>query len=212
MASQLNPRLLFFYRSISRAASGIVIAVGFLVLIGWLFDISALKSILPGLATMKANTALAFVFAGLSLWLAHTGHENQRVDLIAKVCAVLTVLIGLLTLSEYVFSQDLRIDQLLFKDPLTPENAHPGRMSPATALNLSLLGFALLILDRRQYRWPVELFGLAALLISVLVLIGYAYGVPSLYNFFPYSVVAIHTALTFSILCVGILFARPEQG
>src|SRR5688500_13212331 len=136
MASQLNPRLLFFYRSISRAASGIVIGVGILVLIGWLFDISALKSILPGLSTMKANTSLAFVLAGLSLWLAQTRHENQRVDLIAKGCATFVVLIGLFTLSEYIFRQDFGIDQLLGKDMLSPRSAYPGRMSPVTALNI----------------------------------------------------------------------------
>lgn len=212
MVNQLNSRLLSSYSHASRAAGGIVIAVGFLVLVGWLFDISALKSILPGLATMKANTALAFVLAGISLWLAHSKHENQWVDLAARVCAVLTVLIGLLTLTEYVIRRDFGIDQLLFRDTLTPENAYPGRMPPVTALNFSMLGFALLILDRHRYRWPVEVFGLAALLISVLALIGYAYGVPSLYHFFADSLIAIQTALAFSILCVGILFARPEQG
>lgn len=212
MAAQLNPRLLTSYRNASRVTSGVVFVVGFLVLAGWLFNIPALKSVIPGLATMKANTALAFALAGISLWLASTKHENEWMDRIAKLCAALTILIGMLTLSEYVFSQDFGIDQLLFRDTLTAENAYPGRMSPVTALNFSVLGFALFILDRRQYWWPVEVFGLAALLISVLALIGYAYGVPSLYHFFPYSSIAIHTAFAFSILCVGILFARPEQG
>ena len=212
MTSQLNPRLLSFYAQVSRVASGIVLAVGFLVLVGWLFNISQLKSVLPGLATMKANTALAFVLAGLSLSLDSIKRENQWVGFLAKGCATLAALIGLFTLSEYVFGRDLGIDQLLFKDTLTPEVAYPGRMSPVAALNLSVLGFALLILDREEYRWPVEVFGLGALLISMLALIGYAYGVPSLYDFFPYSSIAIHTALTFSILSLGILFARPEQG
>jgi PAS domain S-box-containing protein len=212
MASQLNPRLLIFYRHISRVASGIVIAVGLLVLVGWLFSISTLTSLLPGLATMKANTALAFVLAGLSLWLTHTKGKDQWIDLIAKGCATFAFLIGLLTLSEYVFGWDLGIDQWLFRDTLTPENAYPGRMSPVAALNLSMLGFALLILNRHQYPWPVDGFGLLVLLLSMLALIGYAYGVPSLYDFFPYSSIAIHTALTFLILCLGILFARPEHG
>src|SRR4030095_5001873 len=121
-------------------------------------------------------------------------------------------LIGLLTLSEYAFNQDFGIDQLLFKDVLTPDGAHPGRMSPVTALNLSLLGLSLLLRDRSQYQRFMEAFTITALIISVLALLGYAYGVPSLYQFFPYASVAIHTALTFAILCLGILFARPEQG
>lgn len=212
MTSQLNSRLLSSYRLASRVAGGIVLAVGFLVLLGWLLDIPAFKGLLPGLATMKANTALAFVLAGTSLWLAHGNRENQRLDRIARACATLTALIGLFTLSEYIFSQDLGIDQLLFKDVLTPENPHPGRMPPMAALNFFLLGLSLLLLDHQQYRRLVEAFSITALLISVLAFLGYAYGVSSLYHFFPYSSLAIHTTLAFLILCLGILFARPEQG
>jgi len=107
MAPPLNLRLLSFHRAASCAAGGIVAAVSFLVLAGWLFDILALKSILPDLATMKVNTALAFVLAGISLRLAATQGENQRSALIAKACATLIVLIGLLTLSKYIFNRNL---------------------------------------------------------------------------------------------------------
>ena len=70
MVDQLNVQLLSAYRSASRAASGVVILISLLVLAGWLFHIPALTSILPGLATMKANSALAFLLAGVSLGLA----------------------------------------------------------------------------------------------------------------------------------------------
>jgi hypothetical protein len=43
----------------------------------WPFGIPALKSIMPALATMKANTALAFVLAGFSLWQITQGHKEQ---------------------------------------------------------------------------------------------------------------------------------------
>src|ERR1051325_8501888 len=124
MVAQLNPRFLSFYRDISRVASGIVLVIGFLVLVGWLFDISALKSILPGLATMKANTALTFLLAGISLWLAQTKDENKWIDLIAKGFATFTILIGLLTLSEYVFHQNFGLDELLFRDTVTTGNGY----------------------------------------------------------------------------------------
>lgn len=89
MRHSVNSRLSSSYRHASQVASGIVVAVGFLVLLGWLFDIPALKSFLQGLATMNANIALAFVLAGFSLWLAHTRRENQWLELIAKACAPL---------------------------------------------------------------------------------------------------------------------------
>jgi PAS domain S-box-containing protein len=45
----------------------LVVALGMSVLIGWAFDIAALKSVFPGLATMKANTALGMVLCGVAL-------------------------------------------------------------------------------------------------------------------------------------------------
>src|SRR5688572_27516542 len=103
MTPPLNPRLVTSYRTAARAAAGFVLMIGILVLAGWLFNISTLKGILPGLATMKANTALAFVLAGISLWLAGTEPKNQKGELIARACATLVILTGLLTLSEYIF-------------------------------------------------------------------------------------------------------------
>ena len=44
-------------------------STGGLVLMGWLLDIPALKSVWTGPEPMKANAALAFVFAGGSLWM-----------------------------------------------------------------------------------------------------------------------------------------------
>jgi PAS domain S-box-containing protein len=49
-------------------------------------------------------------------------------------------------------------------------------------------------------------------LISILALIGYAYGVQSLYRVVPFSSMAVHTAFTFCVLSLGILFAQPERG
>jgi hypothetical protein len=51
------------------------IAVGATVLAGWLFDISILKTLLPGFVPMKANTALAFVLAGGSLLIPAVAYE-----------------------------------------------------------------------------------------------------------------------------------------
>ena len=44
---------------------GVITAImGIMVFAGWVWDVPALKSILPGFATMKANTSLGIALVG----------------------------------------------------------------------------------------------------------------------------------------------------
>jgi PAS domain S-box-containing protein len=199
---------------ISQAAALFSICVGSIVLIGWLFNIEFLKSASSGhLATMKANTALSFLLSGISLWLLQTGRTKGIVRLISSY---LVALIGLLTLSQYILGWNLDIDQLLFQDsPISAATSYPGRMGANTAFNCLLVGFALLLLGQNTYRsiWIAQGLTLLVALISIQALIGYAYGVTVFYRFSVYTTsMAWHTALTFSVLCGGLLFLRPDQG
>jgi hypothetical protein len=71
----LRPSMLCRTNFITQSASVIAIAVGFLVLIAWSFDITWLKNWMPGTVSMKANTALGFILAGISL-LSSTLHPS----------------------------------------------------------------------------------------------------------------------------------------
>jgi PAS domain S-box-containing protein len=53
---------------------------------------------------------------------------------------------------------------------------------------------------------------LAAVAISWLSLLGYAYGVASLYSLASSTPMALNTSMSFIVLCVGILLARPDWG
>ncbi len=206
-----------------RLASVGTVLVGTLVLAGWALDVQLLKSLDPGWVTMKANTAVAFVLVGLSLWLvtdrAREEHRNvgRRVG---QACALVAGLIGLLTLFEYGLGWNLGIDQLLFHDPATAvATSDPGRMAPATAFNFLLVGSALALLDvelRPTWRPAAFLVVIAALVCSV-DFVGYLYGESNLTSASPDTRVALtrmalHTSLTFLVLTAGIILARPERG
>jgi hypothetical protein len=141
----VNDRLIS--ERIARIASNIVILIGCLVLIGWQLDLSVLKSVVPGLVTMKANTAICFLLAGISLWLqSRPTYQVLRKALttrIAQGCTIILSMIACLTICEYLFWWNLGIDELLFSDSVALATSYPGRMGINTAVNFSLTGVAL---------------------------------------------------------------------
>ncbi len=203
------------FKSFSHVGSATVILFGSLALAGWILNIDTLKSILPGAVTMKANTAVGFLLAGISLWLALSDQTDRFVHRLGQAFAVGVVLIGLLTLIEYLSGWNLGIDQLLIKESVNAvATFSPGRMALNTAFNFLLLGLGLLFLDwetRGRHR-PAHYLIITASLISILGLLGYAYGVKELYGFLNYTKMAINTAVAFTILCFSMLYARPRAG
>ena len=202
---------------ILKAASTIAILVGCSVLLGWTLDVDVLKRILPGLVAMNPATAIAFILAGVSLLLMQPQNTASRLRRIAQGLAFAVALVGLIKFIGILSGWDVGIDQLLFREKLESEAAVtgiPNRMAPNTALNFFLLGLALLLLDRqtRRGRWPAQYLILATTMLSFLAIIGYAYGAKSFYGVASFIPMALHTALTFLVLSVGILCARADRG
>ena len=181
--------------------------MGILVLVGWALDVTSLKSILPGFATMKANTSLGITLLGGALCLTLYGGAAAWVG---KVAAALVVILGLVTLTEYVLSWDAGLDQLLFQDPDTLAIDYPGRPSHATAFNLMILGIGLLGADSRAHRCLTTVMALVASLVSWIALNGYVFGAQALYGVGLYSSIALHTAALFLLYGLGLLAAQPR--
>ena len=213
-----NRRVLRWFTQYARAAGAAAVVIGALALLGWLLDVGLLKGVLAGKATMKPNTAICFVLAGAALlWLGLAPGQQRVVSGTRRrwtlVAATLVAVIGLATLCEYLLGVNLGIDNLLFRNSLLA-TADSGRMAAATALNFSLLGGALLVLDERHRiaHLCAELSAMATLLVGLIALLGYIYGIESLYSFYAYNSMALHTALLFVLLGLGVLFSRPERG
>jgi PAS domain S-box-containing protein len=178
-------------------------ALGVMVLLGWAIDLDWLKSVLPGLPTMKANTALCFLLIGLALLLRH--RRGVRLACVAGLCAV----VGL-TLAEYAAGWNIGLDQFLFQDVQDTHTVYPGRMTPVTALSFAISGVSLLLFDVPRGRWPQQTLALATGLFGLTGLLGYLYDVKQLYQFAGVTSMALHTAAGFLVLAVGLLFARTD--
>jgi PAS domain S-box-containing protein len=131
--------------TVAGVTAGFVVAVGVLVLAGWTFNVPVLKG--PGgLIEMKANDAVGCVALGVSLLLTGDATSGWR-GRTARVLAAFTVVLGAMTIVEYLFGRNLGLDQLLFRDAHGVATVDPGRLAPQTAVIFVLLGVALLLLN-----------------------------------------------------------------
>lgn len=115
-------------RTLGLVAGALVFSSAAIVLtVGWGLDVLAVRKPLADFPTMKPNTALGMAALGLALALSRLGGP---IRLFSTVFAVLATLIGVVTLAEYSFGWDARIDELLFVDAATPLSRFPGRPAP----------------------------------------------------------------------------------
>jgi len=197
-----------------RFASLMASLVGILVLAGWALEVEILKRLVPILVAMNPVTATAFIFLSVSVWASHSENASKVAVTAARCSALVVLFIGTLKLCEITFGWFTGIDQILFRDKLSWDpTGMPNRMAPNTALNFVLLSVAM-IFPWRKHRGRFDL-STALILISIfgsfLPIIGYLYGTRSFYGIGQFIPMALHTAFTFLMLGVGLLFAQPER-
>ena len=207
-------RLLFLDRLV-RIGAALAAAVGIAALVGWVFGIPSLTSILPGFATMKVNTAGCFLMASTALWLLHTSAPDSRSVRLARGLAVLVATLGVVTAAQDLVGLEFGIDQLILTQAEPGAAAtHPGRMSLGSALAFLFVGISLLTLKASPTRRGAHVQWLVApaFTIALLALVGYIFGVVSLYHFGPFASMAPQTALALFILSIAIAAADPAHG
>ena len=189
---------------LASVAGWVLIGLALSVLSGWAFRIPVLMSVWPGLATMKPNTAVAFLLTGLALVRRHGRH-------LRLYCLAVT-LVGTLTLIEYVANLNFGIDELLFRDPYS--RIDPGRMSQITSVGFTVLGPALALMSSRSStaRMVSRWLGAVVGSLGFIAILGYSYDTQALYQVRPYSSVALHTAIGFVVAALGVQCANPSEG
>ncbi|HMD68056.1 MAG TPA: hypothetical protein VKF42_04190 [Chitinivibrionales bacterium] len=194
-----------------KVLSVIVTAAGLVVMAGWIFDIVLIKSVAPGLITMKFSTAFAFVLSGISLYFlarAREGEFEKAQVALSITSFVLALLMGLLFFSA-VFGVETGLESLYVKDPGDAGSVMPGIPSIPTIINFLLIAAAGLVVIIKPGQAFPELKAIGVLVggLGLLAAIGYVFGVPLLYYFIPgcNSAMALHTALLFAVLGTGLL-------
>lgn len=211
--SSMTARRIARCRSVTYFMNSFVIVLACLVLAGWLFNIPALLSLSPGFATMKVNTAICFILAGISAnqILQYSAKAQQTPSRWGQAGAALVLIISILTLLEYANGWNLGIDEAVMSDPYTAAMSFPGRMSVATAFCFLLVSCALMLLSIRRIR-SGQALALVTGCTALLAFVGYLYDVSSIYAVFVYSSMALHTIFAFLLLSLSALFIFPYHG
>ena len=202
------------FEQVPSIAGGAVVILGAFVLTGWALDLSIVTQASRGFP-MIPLTALCFVLAGGSLITAVRARRNATTEAIQQTLAALVGTIAVITLYEYARDTGTGIDLLLFGDKLVDMPwSPPGRIAINSAGTLLLFALALLSIphDRRQRDLRAQMFATPALLVPLVALLGYVFGVKGMYSLSQSSGMAVPTAIGHIVLGVGILFANRERG
>lgn len=214
MPLEPNIKIVSRLKTLSEIFSIIIVAGGLIIFLGWALDISIFKT--PGsyFSAVKTNTALCFIFLGLSLWFLQEKRLNKRNLIIGQILAFLAALIGLLTLIEYLFNINLFIDEMIFSEPWGAiQTTNPNRMANTTAIEFLLIGVTLLIIDRVIWhdKFPAQYLMVIPGSITLLIALGYVFNT-SLYNLQLGNIPSPYTTILFILLFFGVLFSRPNKG
>ncbi|MDB4872251.1 MAG: ATP-binding region ATPase domain protein [Gemmatimonadales bacterium] len=204
-----------FFERVPIVAGTIVALLGVLVFAGWAFNLPIITEWKPGGIPMIPLTALCFVLAGCSLVVAVRPNPTGTSEGIQQTLAALVATIAILTFYEYIRGSESGFDLLLFGNRVTQAGwSQPGRIAINSAGSLLLYSLALLFIphDRRKRDLRAQLFATPALLIALVAILGYVFGVRGMYAVSQSSGMALPTAIAHLILGVGIIFAVRDRG
>lgn len=192
--------------------SCVILLIGVLVLIGWSFDISILKSISFEFTSMKFNTAVCFVLCGIVLYSIS---RNDHITLIGKILSVLLIAIALTAIGEYIFDTSIGIDEMFIKDDQPVKGSmRPGRMSPISAFNFIFIGLSFLFLDKKiaSKYYPSHILINCVLFITLFTFYGFVFNSNESTSIGHYTSIGLYSIVAFLLVSFCFLILRSKNG
>ena len=209
-AGRHSPLIHVFERVPVIAGSAVAI-VGALVLLGRALDLPLRESGIQ----MHPITALCFLLAGGSLLVAVHSARTAKTEAVQQTLAAAVATIGILILYEYIRGGGPQLDLWPFGDQVRQAPTSPPSRIPINSVACLLL-YALALLsiphDQRKRDLRAQMFATPGLLIALIAVQGYVFGVPAMYAMSESFGMAISTAIAHLILGVGIILAVRDRG
>lgn len=210
-----NEDVVLNFLRLAKIGSIVTVLIGLFCLIGWQFDISFLIKSFPLTANMNPLSAIGFICNGISLFILlqqnnQKGQMKQILHYIALLLSSITVLFGLIMITTFLGITHVNLDQIFFTDKLAG-----NRISPNSSINHFFIGVALLFLQFHATKYFTRLSQLLTFLVAIIsmfAVIGYIYNALTLYKITYLAPMPLSSALTFTILCVSLLFTKSDHG
>ena len=187
------------------------VAGGVTSFLGWMLDVPRLTDWEGTGISIQPNTTIAATSAGVALLLLLAQGRSRA----AAVAAGLVAIIGIATWFQYLSGVSLGIDTLFMFDRTWGRVGvlFPGRMGPLGATCWTIVGSALLCASGAfgpRARRVGPALALAAVGISGLSLIGYAFTASEFYTVPTLTIIALQTATFVFAAALGLVLAMPE--
>lgn len=196
-------------RLLAGLAGVLASVVGALGLVGWALGEPHLTRVASPFRPILPHTSIGLVLEGAALVLLAKARAPRRVSLAGRILALTAVLVGAIELYEWQRARPVFLDRAF----TTPAPTF------LTALGVVVVGVSLLLLDVRTSRRrqsPAQYLVIACLASALVVVVGYIYQEPTLYELpvetFPALGMALPSAAGLAFLCIGLLCARPGVG
>lgn len=202
-----------FFEQLPRISGAAAVVIGVMMLAGWWLQIPGVSPA-GAIPSMTPLTAATFVIAGLSLFLSYTGYQSRLPRVLSPVLALLVIVVCLITVAELLFGLNFGLDRLLAPGAVLRSSRDPARMAINTAVAFLFVGLGLVLLprDRRTNGLRSQIAAFEVLIVALIALVGYAFGVRNFYSMQPFLGMALISAITFVILGLGLLFSQLHRG
>lgn len=189
-----------------------VAAGGLVEVLGWVFGVLALKSVLPSMVTMKFSTAVSFFLSGITLFfIAESGRGHVSVSqVVIPVTTLLVMLIMATLLASALLGLKTGVEDLFIKEEAAAvKTTVPGRPSLVTMADFIVFAAAGIgsLFRYRGQKNHMFFSGLFIIFTGAIALSGYILG--SEYLFFSWPGVstgmALVTAVLFELLGAGLI-------
>lgn len=198
-----------------RAVRIIAVAVavsGLVEMLGWVFGVQALKSVLPSMVTMKFSTAVSFFLSGITLFFVAESERGRAsiAQAVIPVTILLVMLIMATLLASVLFGVKTGIEDLFIEEETSAvKTTVPGRPALVTMADFIVFAAAGIgtLFRYRGQKYHLFFSGVFITATGALALSGYILGIEYLFFSWPgvSSGMAFVTAFLFELLGAGLI-------